>query len=340
MLLPAPLLSLATVAITSLLASPVSAAESKGPLSSPKRGLCYTPNSQWPQDNYVWTRQPSSLTWYYNYQAAPSPVFGNISQEAFEFVPMLWGAPSNPDDTTFLTSVQGMIKATGSRHVNITHVMGFNEPDGKPEHGGSLIDPKRAAGVWVKNMIPLGEMGVKLGLPAPTGGWDGVPWLRQFLGNCSEIISTGGEKKNCTYDFVPIHWYGNFDGLASHIGTYSAAFPGKKIWITEYNYNDQPLRDTQSFYNVSSEYFDRMEVVERYSIFAAFRSKTSNVGPNAAMLSNGGQLTDIGAWYLGRQATGVSPESTSAAFTLTPSVTSWVLLLAPVTVSLLSALGI
>lgn len=323
MQLPTPLLSLSSLIITSLLASPTSAQATKGPTSSPKRGLCYTPNSQWPQDNYLWTQRPTSLTWYYNYQAVPSPVFGNVSQEAFEFVPMLWGAPANPDDTTFLTTVQGMMKNTGNKRVNITHAMGFNEPDGKNEHGGSDIDPKRAAGVWVKNMIPLQEMGVKVGLPAPTGGWDGVPWLRQFLGNCSDIISQGGQKRNCTYDFVPIHWYGNFDGLASHIGTYTAAFPGKKIWITEYNYNDQPLRDTQAFVNISSEYFDRLDVVERYSIFAAFRSKTSNVGPNAAMLSNGGQLTDIGAWYLGRNGTGVSPESTAAAPRLGGSLTTW-----------------
>jgi hypothetical protein len=33
----------------------------------------------------------------------------------------------------------------------------------------------------------------------------------------------GQEKRNCTYDFVPLHWYGDFQGLASHIGEYSAA---------------------------------------------------------------------------------------------------------------------
>ena len=35
----------------------------------------------------------------------------------------------------------------------------------------------------------------------------------------------------------------------------------------------------------------------------------SNVGPNAAMLNRDGELTDIGAWYLGRPATGVDPNS-------------------------------
>jgi hypothetical protein len=55
---------------------------------------------------------------------------------------------------------------------------------------------------------------------------------------------------------------------------------------------------------------DRLDYVERYSMFGAFRSTASNVGPNAAFLSAGGQLTDMGAWYLGRGSTGVSPSST------------------------------
>ena len=188
--------------------------------SSSKRGLCFVPNAAWPEDNWVWTRQPTDLTWYYNYGPTPSPAYSNLTQDVFEFVPQLWGAPANLDDTTFLTTIQNLIKNKG---MNISHVLGFNEPDGKIEWGSSDIQPSVAAKVWVKNIIPLQNMGVKAGLPACTGGWGGVPWLTQFLGNCSKEISTAQQTKNCTFDFVPIHWYGNFDGLASHIGTYSAA---------------------------------------------------------------------------------------------------------------------
>ncbi len=92
------------------------------------------------------------------------------------------------------------------------------------------------------------------------------------------------------------------------------------MWITEYNFNDQDLATTQSFYNISAEYFDRLEYVERYSLFGAFRSDVSNVGPNAAMLSRGGELTDIGAWYLGRSATGVHPTPGAALRTDVPAI--------------------
>ena len=62
---------------------------------------------------------------------------------------------------------------------------------------------------------------------------------------------------------------------------------------------------------MSAEYFDRMESVERYSYFGSFRSDISNVGANAAMLDSKAQLTDIGAWYLGRVATGKIPSSST-----------------------------
>ncbi|KAI1405025.1 glycoside hydrolase family 128 protein [Hypoxylon fuscum] len=268
---------------------------------SSKRGLVFVPNPDSPQDDKIWVQSSSDLTWYYNYEMTPSSAFDSTPQDQFEFVPMLWGAI---DDTSFLDSVQSQID--GGR--DITHVLGFNEPDSQ-YNGGSDIQPSLAADIWVRNIEPLSARGVKLGLPACTGSPEGIPWLQQFLGNCSNLISTEDEKKNCTYNFVALHWYGNFEGLASHMGEYAAAFPNVTQWITEYNYDNQDLGTTQEFYNMSSEYFDRMDSVGRYSLFGSFRSDDSNVGPNAVMLNNDGQLTDIGSWYLGITGTGIDPQS-------------------------------
>jgi hypothetical protein len=185
-------------------------------IASSKRGLIYTPNTKFPQDNTIWIQGGSDLTWYYNYQSSPSSVFSGTEQNDFEFVPMLWGAVSG---TVFLDSIQSQM-ASGR---NITHALGFNEPDGSVSSGGSEITPSAAAQVWVKNMEPLAAQGVKLGLPACTGSTDGIPWLQQFLANCSQIVSTADVTKNCTYDFASLHWYGDFQGLASHMGSYSAA---------------------------------------------------------------------------------------------------------------------
>ncbi|KAK4095930.1 glycoside hydrolase family 128 protein [Parathielavia hyrcaniae] len=276
--------------------------------ASPKRGLVFTPNETTRADDDIWVTKPTTLTWYYNYKSDPEPTYADVPQSEFEFVPMLWGTPPTLDDTSFLTNVTRLVE----QGVNITNVLSFNEPDGPFAWGGSSMQPSVAAQVWVKNMIPLQEIGIRVGLPACTGGPDGLPWVQDFLTECSKLISTDDETRNCTYDFVTIHWYGSFDGLASHMGQYAAAFPNKTMWITEYNLANEDLAATQSFYNISADYFDRLDFVERYSLFGAFRSDVSNVGPNGAMLSNNGSLTDIGAWYLGRPATGIKPTDGSS----------------------------
>ncbi len=62
--------------------------------------------------------------------------------------------------------------------------------------------------------------------------------------------------------------------------------------------------------------------VTHYSYFGSFRSFTSNVGVNVAMLTSNGSLTDIGSWYLGGNATGNIPTTVKPVFnTSTPAPT-------------------
>jgi hypothetical protein len=90
------------------------------------------------------------------------------------------------------------------------------------------------------------------------------------------------------------------------------SYPNISIWLTEYGFPYASLSDTQSFFQTSAEYFDRLNYIERYSYFGAFRSSVSNIGPNAAMLTQNGELTDIGSWYLGGAATGNIPSASGS----------------------------
>ncbi len=182
--------------------------------SSSKRGLVFTPNPEYPEDNSIWIKSDSDLTWYYNYGNRPSPAYVSVAQDKFEFVPMMWGVSDNANDTAWLDELKQVMSDTSR---NFTHVMGFNEPDAPFDWGGSNVDPKKAAQAWVANLEPLADMGFKLGLPACTGRPEGTEWLKQFTANCSQIVSNGGKEKNCTWDFLPVHWYDNFGGLQSHI---------------------------------------------------------------------------------------------------------------------------
>ncbi|KAL3423958.1 hypothetical protein PVAG01_05705 [Phlyctema vagabunda] len=270
--------------------------------SSAKRGLVFVPNPSHPADNQIWVESGSDLTWYYNYGIDPSPAYSNRSQADFEFVPMLWGTPSSDTDTTFSDGVEALI----SGGTNISHILAFNEPDGESSTGGSSIQPEAAAKTWIREVVPLQKMGVQCGGPAVTGSQRGITWLEDFFSACSSLGT------NCTVDFLPVHWYGNFEGLASFLGQVAAAYPNTSIWITEYALNHADLDDSQAFFNSSAEYFDRLDFVGRYSYFGSFRSSVSNVGPNAAMLTQKGELTDIGSWYLGGAATNNIPKASAA----------------------------
>jgi hypothetical protein len=59
--------------------------------------------------------------------------------------------------------------------------------------------------------------------------------------------------------------------------------------------------------------------VTHYAYFGAFRSDVSNIGANAAMLTQNGELTDIGSWYMGGVATNNVPKTSNS----TRSSTMW-----------------
>lgn len=90
--------------------------------------------------------------------------------------------------------------------------MTYNEPDGSSSTGGSNVAPEDAAKNWIAQVEPLRKLGVRTGAPAVTGAPGGFVWLKSFFAACES------QGTNCTADFIPVHWYGNFAGLASHIG--------------------------------------------------------------------------------------------------------------------------
>jgi len=251
--------ALSTAALSLLLAAaPVALAQNAnsttssvaaGATRSAKRGLVYVP-SVYTQDDNIWDDSESDLTWYYNYQTTPTQKYQGTK---LQFVPMQWGAPSNPTtDMSFYNSVVSQIKAGD----NVTWVLGFNEPDGCAS-GGSCVSATVAAQVWKKQFEPLKwNYGIKLGAPAVTGATTGFTWLENFNAACAAI---NGNNTGCLVDFIPIHWYGNFEGLASHMGQVNGSYPNvTDMWVTEFAYANEGLQDTQDFYNSSTEYFDRI----------------------------------------------------------------------------------
>ena len=285
--------------------------------SSTKRGLVYISSSTSATDDKLFVKSSTDLTWYYNYGETPT---NSLESSSLGFVPMLWGAASTDPttDTSFLSRIKSQIDSG----TNITHILTFNEPDGTASTGGSDIAADEAAKIWINEIVPLraSPYNLNVGLPAVTGYETGIEWLENFNSSCASLIkSSNSSAAWCVADFIPLHFYGSFEGLASWIGQIRAAYTTLPIWITEFAYpnatstsSESALGTTQSFYNTSTEYFDRIDYIERYSYFGSFRSDVSNVGPDVAMLNSKGKLTDIGSWYLGGPATGNVPSQAAS----------------------------
>lgn len=208
---------------------------------SAKRGLVYVPSSNAANagDDNIWDSASSDLTWYYNYQAEPT---GEFDQSKLQFVPMLWGSSS-------AEGFHDKVVALKDGGMNISYVLSFNEPDGCVS-GGSCLDAETAAQLWIQEIEPLKELGIKLGAPAVTGAPTGFTWLQNFFTQCDG---------KCSADFIPIHWYGDFQGLASHVGQVNATYENMTMWCTEYALADGSLEDSQEFFNQSATFFDRIE---------------------------------------------------------------------------------
>jgi len=71
--------------------------------------------------------------------------------------------------------------------------------------------------------MPLQDMGIKIGLPVVNAERDPGNWTVPFLGNCTALIQaqSGDKSKNCSYDFVPIHAFGNMSVLTNRVDLFS-----------------------------------------------------------------------------------------------------------------------
>lgn len=242
-------------------------------------------------DYQTWIQPCSTVSWYYNYASQP---FSQFTGTQLQYVPMLFGN----DPVNFTSVVLDLVR----QGYNISHVLGFNEPDQPFKYGGSFLDPATAATAWKQNIQPLAAHGIKLGAPAISFN---VTWLTDFVQLCD----------GCTIDFIPYHWYGPIYSPVQGAGFYDryyqmkATFPGAIFWITEWADSFDTLANTQQQYQLLINFMETQSDVQRHAYFGSFRSNTSNVGTNVTMLDECGRLTDIGAGYLNKTATGNVPHS-------------------------------
>jgi hypothetical protein len=262
-----------------------------------KKGFAYIGDTH-PADNRLLSAS-SPLSWYYNW--SPYPNSNLIPLDSLEFVPMIHGI-----DSTQTSQTEQVIKGLPQ---SSTHLLSFNEPDGTKDSGGSSISPEDAAKAYINYVVPFrdgksGGIKLKISHPSTTGSPNGLKWLRSFNESCYKI----DPKNGCPTDFITAHWYGAFDGLASWLGSLDEFYntnttrnPTLKIWLTELGLPQQSADATVQMMNQTLPYLEKLDYLEKYAWFGAFRPKDANAwtGDGVALFDNNGGLTQLGALYMG-----------------------------------------
>jgi hypothetical protein len=254
-----------------------------------KRGISWIGTKSSATDNSIFASGNTPLTWYKSWGAGP------IQDQSFtklDFAPMIHSLENLDQDIRIIG---------GLRYENI---LTFNEPDGATSGGGTNIEPEDAAEAWAKIVeLRQGNNGKKISLPATTGSPNGLEWLQKFNESCWDMYEDTG----CEFDFVAAHWYGAFEGLASWLGTLHETYPDKDLWVTEMALPQPATKEeVLGMMNQSLAFLDSTDWVARYAWFGAFREDEANdwTGDAVALLDDDGDLTELGALYMGGEARG------------------------------------
>lgn len=155
--------------------------------------------------------------------------------------------------------------------------------------------------LWRQYLLPLRwEKGYRLGSPSTTNDPSGIEWIRGFLG------SLGDNEKP---DFLCLHWYGIGAGaMIDYLNQYHNAFPGYKLWITEFACNVRfilPLRTfSYSLYRTSATKATAATTMDLWTRLLAIWTRKTGLKPTLPLVCR--RLSKI---YLSNPITGFVQET-------------------------------
>ena len=232
---------------------------------SPKRGLSEAgANAPY----YCGDLAAAPFAWAYSWALAPAAACPGSAH----FEPMYWGARSVANASSLFTA-------------SATHVLGFNEPNGKDQ---SNLSPQQAAALWPAVAQAAQAHGLKLVAPVPSG--DDTAWLDAFFAAC------GGCEAGV--DAVALHPYVcTVSALNKSLAAWGKY--GKPLWVTEFNCGDGAANASAArhlgYMREALPFLDADPRVARYSWMSGRDRKI----PGAALFEGeGGQLTELGRLYI------------------------------------------
>jgi hypothetical protein len=248
------------------------------------------------------------VSWFYGWASAPSSQVGmSYVAAGVEFVPMVWGHPSELSDANLASKIR---VGPGTKYV-----LGYNEPNFTAQ---SNLTPAQAAAGWPFLEKAADQLGLQIVSPALNfcgGGCnqtDPFVWMDQFLAAC----------QSCRIDFVAFHsyacdsnWFLNTYMKQAVDKYYTNGSPPRKIWVTEFACADAApaggwtTAQVQSYMNTVIPWLEKEPAIFRYSWFGDTTGRPTGtyVTPSNALLAGAGQLTAVGTTYTSLAASTTCP---------------------------------
>jgi hypothetical protein len=217
--------------------------------------------------------------WLYNWSPSP-PSQAQLS--GLKFVPMYWG-PGSDHAESFSSNVL-------YSDTNYGLALAMNEVN---EPSQSNLDVWTGASLWRQYLLPLRQKGYYIISPSTTSAPTGITWMQNWLAQLG-----GDELPNA----LALHWYGtSFNDFTGYVSSFHNAFPGYKLWITEFactDFSGQNIWcDVPSFAAQAEAWINSQDYIEAAFPFGLVTSMVG-VQEENRLMNWDGSLTGVGNEYL------------------------------------------
>ena len=191
---------------------------------------------------------------------------------AFEFIAMA----RTKDDISKLASYMPHNKATKLAFLN------------EPDYSSTALDVKSAVALWRQYAVPYQKQGISLLSPAVTSDRSkGLPWLKQFMGNVSDVRP----------NYIALHYYGSDSSdFTQYVASVYNLFK-LPIYITEVASTSSNLKSVQTFMTNITTWSSQQSYMKGVFWFASSRNANNGNLAQSALMSSTGSRTALGTQW-------------------------------------------
>lgn len=150
------------------------------------------------------------------------------------------------------------------------------------------MNPQDAVTLFMSDLQPYAEQGIKVGAPAVLQPDPDLKWLKQFLGLC--------ETAGCKISFIAIHWVWSaapserVQDFKDTVNNATAMANGKPVWVDNFQASGTN-EEQQQWLSQVLPWLESNDAVERYAYVSPDRST------GTGFLNADGSMSSLGEFY-------------------------------------------